>query len=112
MQPKRILWQCSMLLLLKKEAAKIVVADPRFTRTASKADLHLPLRPGTDIPLILSICNVIVNNKWHNTAFIEARNAWDSIEFWNVCKDYTPEMAEDITGCPQIRSRGSPYFQG
>lgn len=87
------------VLIAKERGAKIVVADPRFTRTASKADLHLPLRPGTDIPLILSICNVIVNNKWHNSAFIEARtHGFD--EFWNVCKDYTPELAEDITGVP------------
>jgi formate dehydrogenase major subunit len=90
------------VLIAKERGAKIIVADPRFTRTAAKADIFIRFRPGTDIPLILSICNVIVNNDWHDRAFIEARtHGFD--EFWEVCKDYTPEITEDITGVPSER---------
>jgi len=85
------------VLIAKERGAKIVVADPRFTKTAAKADLYVRFRSGTDIPLILSICNVIVNNKWHDEDFI-ARRTHGFDEFWEVCKNYTPEMAEDITG--------------
>ncbi len=92
------------VLIAKERGAKIVVADPRFTRTASKADLHLRLRPGTDIPLVLAICNVIVSNKWHDKAFIDSRtHGFD--EFWEICKNYTPEIAEDITWVPADKIR-------
>jgi formate dehydrogenase major subunit len=86
-------------LIAKERGAKIVVADPRFTRTAAKSDLYVRFRPGTDIPLILAICNEIVKNNWHDKAFIDARTIGFE-EFWEVCKDYTPEMAEDITWVP------------
>lgn len=85
------------VLIAKERGAKIVVADPRFTKTAAKADLFVRFRSGTDIPLILSICNVIVNNNWHDKDFI-ARRTHGFDEFWEVCKNYTPEMAEEITG--------------
>ncbi len=39
---------------------KVVVADPRRTDTCSIADLHLPLKPGTDIPLLQAMLNVMI----------------------------------------------------
>jgi len=39
---------------------KIVVADPRRTDTCSIADLHLPLKPGTDVPLLQAMLNVLI----------------------------------------------------
>lgn len=92
------------ILIAKERGAKIVVADPRFTRTAAKADLYVRFRSGTDIPLILAICNEIIKNNWHNQAFIDARtHGFDEVR--EVCKDYTPELAEDITGVPADKIR-------
>src|SRR5207247_6088421 len=39
----------------KGRSAKLVVVDPRFTRTASVADFYAPLRPGTDISFLLGL---------------------------------------------------------
>jgi len=39
---------------------KIVVADPRRTDTCSIADLYLPLKPGTDVPLLQAMLNVMI----------------------------------------------------
>lgn len=42
--------------------AKLIVADPRFTKTAAKANLHAPLRPGTDIAFLYGIMNYAIEN--------------------------------------------------
>ena len=42
--------------------AKVIVADPRFTKTAAKADIHAPLRPGTDIAFLYGIMNYAIEN--------------------------------------------------
>src|SRR6202140_215515 len=47
--------------------AKLVVVDPRFTRTAAVADLYAPLRPGTDIAFLLGIIRYVIDkNRFHD----------------------------------------------
>ena len=45
---------------LQKAGLKIVVVDPRYSETASKADLWLPLRPGSDAALALAMLRTII----------------------------------------------------
>lgn len=47
---------------MKRAGTKTVVVDPRYTYTASKADQWVPIKPGTDLLFILSICRVILDN--------------------------------------------------
>jgi formate dehydrogenase major subunit len=42
--------------------AKLIVVDPRFTRTASVADFYAPIRPGTDIAFLLGVINHCIQN--------------------------------------------------
>ena len=50
----------------KTRGAKLVVVDPRFTRTAAVADYYAPIRPGTDIAFLLGIIHyAIENNRYH-----------------------------------------------
>lgn len=58
------------LMDLKEEGALLVVIDPRFTVTASKADVYIGLKPGTDAALALGIMHVIFRNGHHDEAFI------------------------------------------
>jgi formate dehydrogenase major subunit len=46
----------------KNYGAKIISADPRFTRSSSKADIYAPLRSGTDIAFLLGMINYIFEN--------------------------------------------------
>ncbi len=46
----------------EQRGAKLIVVDPRFTRTASKADLYVPIRPGTDIVFIGGLIKYIIDN--------------------------------------------------
>ncbi|MEA5405074.1 molybdopterin-dependent oxidoreductase [Arcicella sp. DC2W] len=49
---------------------KIIVVDPRRTQTASQADLHLQIHPGTDITLTNAIGRVLIEKKWIDQDFI------------------------------------------
>ncbi|HZY44888.1 MAG TPA: molybdopterin-dependent oxidoreductase [Anaerolineae bacterium] len=76
--------------------AHIVVLDPRFTKTASKAE-WLPIKPGTDLAFHLALLNVIVGENLYNKAFIEL-NAIGFDELAAEVVKYTPEWAASITG--------------
>ena len=42
--------------------AKLIVVDPRFTRTASVADYYAPIRPGTDIAFLMGLIRYMIEN--------------------------------------------------
>src|SRR5204863_743457 len=77
----------------------MVVVDPRFTVTASKADRWLPIRTGTDLALALALAHEILAKNLHDLEFCER---W--VEGWEQWRDfifergYTPEWAEPLTG--------------
>lgn len=56
----------------QEAGAKVVVVDPRFSRTASKADWWIPIRPGTDAALICGMMNHVVSNKKYDEGYIRA----------------------------------------
>jgi len=47
----------------KDRRAKLIVVDPKFTRTAAKADLYVPIRPGTDIAFLGGLIKYIIDNE-------------------------------------------------
>src|SRR2546422_9628700 len=47
----------------KERGARIIHVDPRFTRTSAMADLHVPIRAGTDIAFLGGIINYILENE-------------------------------------------------
>src|SRR5512140_3443662 len=55
----------------KARNAKIVVVDPRFSRTAAVADVYAPLRAGTDIALLLGICRYAIENKRFHEDYVK-----------------------------------------
>ncbi|MEX2705201.1 MAG: molybdopterin-dependent oxidoreductase [Candidatus Freyrarchaeum guaymaensis] len=54
----------------KEKGALLVVVDPRFTVTASKADAYLGIRPGTDAALALGLMHVIFRENLHDADFV------------------------------------------
>jgi anaerobic selenocysteine-containing dehydrogenase len=49
---------------------KLVVVDPRFSETAAKADLWLPIRPGTDLAFLLALINVVISEGLYDVEFL------------------------------------------
>lgn len=73
--------------------AKVVVLDPRFSKTAAKATEWLPVRPGTDSAFFLGMINVIITEKLYNEPFIK-RYTQGFEDLVTEVKDCTPEWAE------------------
>jgi len=61
------------ILKAKSKGAKLIVVDPRKTETAKKADIHLQITPGTDILLLNTILNHLIENKLLDEEFIDKR---------------------------------------
>ena len=93
--------------------AKMIVADPRRIGLADLADIYLPIRVGSDVPLLLGMAHVIARDGLTDPTFIAERTA-DSEAFLEHIKDFTPEWAETITGVPaaDIEQAGRMYGTG
>jgi anaerobic selenocysteine-containing dehydrogenase len=57
----------------QKAGARLVVIDPRRTPLARQADLHLPVRPGTDLPVALAVIRELFAHGWADRAFLDAQ---------------------------------------
>jgi anaerobic selenocysteine-containing dehydrogenase len=77
--------------------AKVVVIDPRRTAMAKRADLHLPIRPGTDTVLALAIAHHWATNGHLDRAFFEAHST-GADEFLTAAAEWSIERAADVTG--------------
>ena len=82
----------------KERGMKLVVVDPRKTRTTMFADVHIQPKPGTDAFLANAMIKVIVDKNLHDVDFLnEQTHGWEEF-VEKVLPDYTLEEAEKITG--------------
>src|SRR5207249_7743215 len=85
----------------KENGCKVIVADPRFTRTAAKADTYVRIRSGSDIAFIFGILHHIFKNGWEDKAYIKARvYGMDQVKE-EVMKKWTPDKVTEVTGVPE-----------
>ncbi len=95
---------------LQMNGLKIIVVDPRYSETASKADLWLPLRPGSDAALALAILHTLIFEGLYDVEFV---TKWcDGFEeLMGHMADYSPEWASEITWLEpdQIRNAARMY---
>jgi formate dehydrogenase major subunit len=88
-------------ILKAKEAnkSKLIVCDPRFTRTAAHADEYVRFRPGTDVALVWGILYHIFKNGWEDKEYIRQR-VYGFEETKKEVMKWTPEETEKVTGVP------------
>ncbi|MFF3910089.1 molybdopterin oxidoreductase family protein [Streptomyces sp. NPDC001848] len=89
---------------LKENGGTLIVVDPRRTRTAEQADLHLAPRPGTDLALALGLLHLVVAEGRTDEEYIRERTSgWE--EARAAVMAHWPEYVERITGVsvPQLR---------
>ncbi|MFF4521517.1 molybdopterin oxidoreductase family protein [Streptomyces bluensis] len=89
---------------LRENGGTLIVVDPRRTRTAEQADLHLAPRPGTDLALALGLLHLVVAEGRTDEAYIQERTSgWE--EARAAAMAHWPEYVERITGVsvPQLR---------
>ena len=86
----------------KERGAKLVVVDPYRSATADLADLHLPLRPGTDAALACGVMHVLFKEGLADRAYL-ARYSDAPDELERHLRARTPAWASAITGLPEAR---------
>lgn len=75
-----------------QNGAKLIVADPRFSASAAKADIWVQIKPGTDTAYMLAIMNYLVKNKKYDADFVEDHTSGFE-EFSEAIKGWTLEKA-------------------
>ncbi|RAR60372.1 formate dehydrogenase alpha subunit [Onishia taeanensis] len=89
-----------ILLAKERSKAQIIVVDPRFTRTAAKANKYVRLRPGSDVAFIWGLLWHIFENGWEDSEYINQRvYAMDEVRAEVAA--YSPDVVENITGVPE-----------
>jgi assimilatory nitrate reductase catalytic subunit len=90
-----IYWR--LIEALEKRKFPVIVVDPRVTMFAQKADIHLPITPGTDLVLLNSLAHVILEEDLADDAYIKAHTEGYE-EFSALVEEYDPESASEICG--------------
>jgi assimilatory nitrate reductase catalytic subunit len=95
---------------MRDAGGKLIVIDPRMTPITRNADLYLPVRPGTDVALLMGILHVVLREKLEDREFIAAHTTgFDavaaSVEAWD------PRRTAELTGVPpDAIEKGARWF--
>jgi formate dehydrogenase major subunit len=90
----------SMLHMLhaKETGCKMIVVDPRFTRTAAKAHDYVRIRSGTDVAFLFGVLYHVFKNGWEDKKYIEDRvYGMDKVRE-DVMAKWTPDKVQEVTG--------------
>jgi anaerobic selenocysteine-containing dehydrogenase len=102
-----ILWQ----RLEANPRKTLIVVDPRVTKTAMLADLHLPLKPRSDLALINGLIHVLIESDLIDREYIAAHTTgFDAL--CESVRQYTPERVSDITGLAPDVIRQTAWLYG
>jgi formate dehydrogenase major subunit len=88
------------------KGAQLIVIDPRRTELAAYAELHLPLRPGGNLPLFNAMAATIVEEGLVDRAFLETRTEGYGA-FADFIRAYAPEQVADVCGVPAADIRAA-----
>jgi assimilatory nitrate reductase catalytic subunit len=82
---------------VQERGGYLIIADPRETPIARRADVHLDLRPGTDLALANGILNLLIKNGHVDEEFVKNHtNGFEETK--ELVKQFTPEYTSQITG--------------
>ncbi len=86
------------MLHAKETGCKMIVVDPRFTRTAAKADEYVRIRSGTDIPFLFGLLYHIFKNGWEDKQYINDRVYGMEAVKADILAKWTPDKVEEACG--------------
>jgi assimilatory nitrate reductase catalytic subunit len=83
--------------LERNQRRKLIVIDPRVSKTAMLADLHLPVRPRTDLALINGLLHILIRDNFVDHEYIQAHTTgFEPLR--ELAARYTPEFTAAVTG--------------
>jgi assimilatory nitrate reductase catalytic subunit len=84
---------------MRDNGGRLIVVDPRMTPITRRADLYLPVRPGTDTALLMGMLHVILRDGLENREFIDAHTTGFEAVAESV-RPWTPLRTAEATGVP------------
>lgn len=110
--PERWPRELHALNAARERGAKLIVIDPRSTKTARRADEHLAIRYGTDAALLMGWINVIIDEDLYDHAFVEQQTLGFE-ELAERAHEYPPERVAEICGIDveSVRRTARMYAQ-
>ena len=95
----------SMLHMLhaKEAGCKMIVVDPRYTRTAAKADQYVRIRSGSDIPFLFGVLYHIFKNGWEDKKYLNDRVYGMEDVKKDVLEKWSPAKVEEACGVPEAQ---------
>lgn len=107
-----VLWMRILRAKQGERHPRIIVIDPRRTLTvATGADLHLRVRPGTNVPLLNGLCHLLIERGWIDRDFIE-RHTVRFEQFRAIVSRYTPDVVEKVCGIPAVQLQQAAEWIG
>ncbi|MFO7596437.1 MAG: molybdopterin-dependent oxidoreductase [Desulfocurvibacter africanus] len=88
-----------LMTAMRERGCKLVVLDPRFTKTAALAHEWWPIKPGTDMAFMLAVMHVITSENLYDKAWV-AEKTYGIEQLTQHVKRYDPRWAEGETGIP------------
>ncbi len=80
-----------------RQQKTVIVADPRVSKTAMMADIHLPLKPRSDLALLNGIAHILISYNLIDREYVAAHTRGFA-ELETFLEKYTPEYVSNITG--------------
>lgn len=95
----------SMLHLLhaKENGCKVIVVDPRYTRTAAKSDEYVRIRSGSDIAFLFGVLHHIFKNGWEDKKYLHDRVFGMDKVREEVLAKWTPDKVEEACGVKEAQ---------
>ena len=84
---------------MRDAGGKLIVIDPRMTPITRNADLYLPVRPGTDVALLMGMLHVVLRDGLEDREFIAAHTTGFE-EVAASVKPWDPKRTAELTGVP------------
>ncbi|HKE23808.1 MAG TPA: molybdopterin-dependent oxidoreductase [Bryobacteraceae bacterium] len=89
----------------------VIVADPRVTKTAMLADLHLPLKPRSDLALLNGIAHILIRHNLIDRAYID-RHTTGLDDLARFLENYSPAKVCEITGLTEDQLYKTAFLYG
>ena len=110
-ETQAVLWMRMLDRLHGPDRPRLVVADPRLTPVAREADVHLPVKPGTNVALMNGVLREVIENGWIDQDYID-QHTLGFEELRSTVESYTPERVEEICGVPAASLREAARIVG
>lgn len=110
-ETQTVLWSRMLDRLHGPDRPRLVVVDPRATPTAREADVHLAIRPGTNVAVLNAILGELITHEWIDRDFLDTHTTGFP-ELAQVVAQYPPERAAEVCGVPAEAIRQAARFIG